>query len=102
MSRPVGGSDVVLGTSASQPTVVARLEAPASSRLSFVERSTRSKTNAPIWSVNTPLVGALLVSTKTPKVVANPVSFSRILAFLIEVLDWLAQLIGSLSIFDPV
>jgi hypothetical protein len=47
------------GTSASQPTVVARLDASASSTLSPSERSTRSNTNAPIWSVKTPLSGAL-------------------------------------------
>ena len=52
--------------------------------------------------MNTPLDGALSVSTNTPSVVAKPVSCSSVRAFLIEVLDWSAQLIGSLSIFDPV
>ena len=48
-----------------------------------------------------PLAGALFVSTKIPSVVAKPVSFSSVRAFLIEVLDWFAQLIGSLSILEP-
>ena len=101
MSSPVGGSDVVPGTSASHPTVVAKLDAPASSLFSVVARPTRSKTKAPIWSVKTPLGTAGSVFTNTPSVVAKPVSFSNVRAFLIDVLDWFAQLIGSLSIFEP-
>src|SRR3954452_22244822 len=101
MSTPSGGNDVVFGTSASQPTVVARLDAPTSSGFSLIELSTRSKTNAPIWSVKTLLAGALAASMKTPAVVAKPVSLSSVRAFLMDVLDWLAQLIGSLSILDP-
>src|SRR3954466_5051766 len=101
MSSPSGGNDVVFGTSASQPTVEAKLDAPTSSGFCSIELSTRSNTNAPIWSVKTLLAGALADSMKTPAVVAKPVSPSSARAFLIDVLDWSAQLIGSLSIFDP-
>src|SRR3954469_13680966 len=101
MSSPSGGNDVVLGTSASQPTVVAKLEAPTRSGFSSIELSTRSNTNSPIWSVKTLLAGGLAESMNTPAVVANPVSSSSVRAFLSDPLDWSAQLIGSLSILDP-
>ncbi len=62
MSRPVGASSVVPGTSISQPTVVARLLAWASSLFCASWLSTRPIWNAPIWSVNAPFsftVGSL-------------------------------------------
>ena len=103
MSRPVGGRDVAPGTSISQPTVVARLEACASSGFAAIEASMRSIWKAPIWSVNAPFDSTPASAfTNTPSVVANPASFSKVRAFLIAALDWLAQLIGSLSILDPV
>ena len=48
MSRPSGGSAVVSGTSMSQPTVVARLDACASSLFCASWLLTRSSWNAPI------------------------------------------------------
>ena len=100
MSSPVGGNEVVSGTSASQPTVVARLDASASSGLAAIWPSTRSIWNAPIWSVNTPSPAtAGSACTNTPSVLENPASASSVRAFLIAALSWLAQLIGSLSMF---
>ena len=102
MSSPVGGSGVAPGTSINQPTVVARLEASASSGLAAMVVSIRSIWKAPIWSVNAPFsLVAASACTNTPRVDAKPASFSSARAFLMAVLDWLAQLIGSLSIFEP-